>query len=187
MPLSISTAFLRKLIPTSWIYYHVYGNLLAFAFTLCTVFIAISTTSMSGNEHFSETHHKIGLALLILTSVQVFNGMFRPNKAHVQLPRDRKIRNTWKVIHRVIGLIILCLGLFQVGDGLNMFSTDYNTVNVAPLYFVLLITSIFLVLSARLWLFVFGADDKIFADTDDLVLETAAFGGSDRYPETEMT
>lgn len=187
MPIFISTAFLRKLIPTSWIYYHVYGNLLAFAFTLCTVFIAISTTSMSGNEHFSTTHHKIGLTLLILTSVQVFNGMFRPNKARVQLPQERKVRNTWKVIHRLIGLIILCLGLFQVGDGLSMFSRDYNTINVAPLYFVLLIISIILVLGARLWLFVSGVDDKVFADTDDLVLETEAFDGNGRYPETEMT
>ena len=182
VPISVSSAFLRQLFPTSWIFLHAYGNLLTVAFALISVFIAITTFSSSGDAHFTESHHKIGLSLLILVSIQVINGLFRPN--HFQ---DTK-RMLWKLFHRVSGVTILTLGLYQVGDGLNMFSEDYDTVNLAPLYFVLLVVFGVVVMGARLWLFVYGGEERKFGDNvgDDLHMETEHLGKMDP-PETELT
>lgn len=179
LPISVSSAFLRQLLPTSWIYLHAYGNLLTLAFTLICAFIAITTFSSSGNSHFTESHHKIGLSLLILASIQVLNGLLRPN------PFEEKQRRLWIVFHRVLGTAILCLGLFQVGDGLNMFAEDYNSVNLAPLYFVALAIFTVIIFGAKLWLFVHGAEERRFGDHNE-DLETERLGKLDP-PETELT
>ena len=182
VPISVSSAFLRQLFPTSWIFLHAYGNLLTLAFALIAVFIAITTFSSSGDAHFTETHHKIGLSLLILVSVQVINGMFRPN--HFEDTR----RKLWKLFHRVSGVTILTLGLYQVGDGLNMFSEDYDTMNLAPFYFVLLVVFVVVVMGARLWLYVNGGEERKFGDNvgDDLHMETERLDQIDPA-ETELT
>lgn len=184
MPISISSAFLRQLIPSSWIYLHVYGNLLMFALILVTVFIAISNMSMSGDQHFTESHHKIGLTLLILSFIQVMNGVFRPNKGYSQLPYERKQRESWKLFHRSLGITLFCLGLFQVGDGLNMFSQDYGSINLAPVYFVCLTIITIIVLGAKLWLFVSGEGERSFGDND---LDIEVYENGARRPETELT
>ncbi len=190
LPSSITAAFLRPLIPTSWIFVHVYGNLLAFILTSITFFIAVSTMSKSGGEHFTESHHKIGISLLLLSLFQIVGGVFRPDKptrqSNIQHPFHIRKRNIWKWFHHVLGISILSLGLYQVGDGLSMYAEDYETYSLAPVYFVVLAICISIVAGTKLWLSVFGEGGRTFegggADTEVENLQQ----NSSRFPETEM-
>lgn len=191
IPTSISSAFLRQLIPSTWIYIHVYGNMIAFSCTLIAIFLAISTTSMSSAQHFIETHHKIGLILLLLSLTQVCLGIFRPNRDVRDSPTEKKKREIWKFIHSMVGIIILSLGIYQVGDGLIMFSEDYDTINLAPYYFMYVIVLITSVSGVTLYLFVYKGGEKGFLpveyEPENAMMEMDRQYENRAYLETEMT
>jgi len=197
-PLSAASAILRKLMPSTWIFFHTFGNIAAFASTLFAVFVAITTTSNSGGEHFVEKHHKIGISLLLLSFCQVIGGLFRPGKSQNDDNNNSKLntRHIWKLGHGLLGTSILILGYIQVGDGLNMFAEDYSSVNLTQGYITLIIVGCIVLLGARIWLFVFSSDDVITfsglssADISDELFPDQQFHVEEddlTYPETELT
>lgn len=190
-PASITSALLRQLLPTTWIYVHVYGNMIAFTCTLIAVFIALSTTSMSYEQHFVETHHKIGLTLLILHLTQVCLGLFRPSRDVRQSSMELRKRQIWKFIHSVLGITILSFGIYQVGDGLLMFAEDYNSINLAPYYIACMIVSIIVVSGVTLYLFIYSGGEKAFLPVEmnpnHTTVEADRLDENSAYLETEMT
>ena len=80
-PFAITVAWFRTLVPSSWIYIHVFSNVLSFFFTLIAVIVAISAMSIQpagAGGHFSDPHHWVGLVLLVAVTFQVMNGFLRP-------------------------------------------------------------------------------------------------------------
>jgi uncharacterized membrane protein (DUF373 family) len=147
MPISILCPIFRLSIASSWMKYHLTLTLISFIMIIVAFSVAVVTTESSGLEHFTETHHLIGLVLLILTAVQVIIGLRRPAKdnntaiyndvssSYIE-PDDRlcsgnylkrrTIRQRWHIFHRTLGIFILCLGIYQIYDGWGMFADDYQ-------------------------------------------------------------
>jgi len=91
-PLAIGASLLRNLIgkylgkPLNWYSLHYYGNMAAILLTLLGFSMAVVATQLEGkNKHFSlagsdanDSHHKVGLAIVILVVLQGAAGYFRP-------------------------------------------------------------------------------------------------------------
>jgi len=176
IPFTIATAWLRKLLRTSWIYFHVYGNILAGVFTLVCFNIAAITTTVSGQSHFENKHGKVGLTIFIFIMFQVINGVLRPSReARDSQPRlvPKTPRQKWAFVHYLIGFIALIMGLVQVGDGLNMFSDIFNTKNLTGLYFGYIGVVLLIIIVLTFYTF-FDFDNKArYGETtgEDLILE----------------
>ena len=131
MPFAVVSAWLRNLLPTTWIYLHVYGNLISLC---CTVIAVITAVSLVETDHFTEPHHIIGLILLLFTSVQVWFGLFRPAREMGE-NNDNTFshwstmtkRVKWFIMHRFFGIIILIFGIYQVRCGLIIFAEEFGT------------------------------------------------------------
>jgi hypothetical protein len=143
-PFAIATAWFRRLVPTGWIYIHVLANVTCFLFTLITFLIAISATSYK--DHFTETHHKVGLLIFLLVTVQVMGGFLRPpvekvvgvdnsqNYNFFRFPKSN--RQIWHFLHSSTGMLLLSLSIYQIQSGLKMFSQDFGTKSAVPFYWV---------------------------------------------------
>jgi hypothetical protein len=138
-PIAIITAIFREhLFPvpasstpssSSWIIWHTTSIWIGFGLTVITFTIAVITRFVMKASHFKTTHHKVGLALLLLSSIQVWTGYNRP-------PKEKRIM--WSFIHRLMGVSIVSLGIFEVGDGLSIVARKYTKMpNSAPVYFAI--------------------------------------------------
>jgi len=179
LPSSISSALFRNYVPTYWIYIHVLLNSLVFALTFFTVGIAITNMNemlsvsavMKGEGtggHFKELHHIVGLLLLMLISFQTANGFLRPPREFItddeddQTPgailrstmNDKGIsaRTLWTLVHRVSGLAIFALGIYQVKSGLHLFSQIYGTMDWSTVYIGYICWLVGLIVSVKLWI-----------------------------------
>lgn len=179
LPSSISSAIFRNYVPTYWIYIHVLFNSLVFALTFFTVGIAITNMNemlsvsavMKGEGtggHFKELHHIVGLLLLMLISFQTANGFLRPPREFItddeddQTPgailrstmNDKGIsaRTLWTLVHRVSGLIIFALGIYQVESGLHLFSQIYGTMDWSTVYIGYICWLVGLIVCVKLWI-----------------------------------
>ena len=119
MPCAVVSVWLRIFLPTKWICLHVYGNLISFCCTVKAFIIAVST--MNKEDHFTETRHVVELILLLLTSVQVWFGLFRPS-------RERgKDNDKWFIMHRFFWDRHPGIRNIQIRYGLSMFSREFAT------------------------------------------------------------
>jgi hypothetical protein len=152
-PFAVTVAWFRTLVPASWIYIHVFANSLTFVATLTTFFIAIvGVAKQDGADHFSKTHHWVGLVLFFLSCFQVINGFLRPpverkesQVATVQQPNDtflgiipipRTPRETWIFIHRASGLAAIAMGIYQCQSGLGLYAERFQTDSVVKYYWI---------------------------------------------------
>mmetsp|Transcript_25085 Transcript_25085/g.45192 ORF Transcript_25085/g.45192 Transcript_25085/m.45192 type:complete len:469 (-) Transcript_25085:40-1446(-) len=153
VPLAISSAFFRDLIPTYWIYIHVVANVATFAMTFFAVGIAFATMNGMGNRgegHLKEMHHIVGLLLLLVVSFQTANGFLRPPREfytddeHDTTPgavlrssmndKSMTARTLWYLVHGMCGLLVFALGSYQVRSGLGLFSRRYGTPDWGTVY-----------------------------------------------------
>lgn len=182
LPFTIATAWLRKLLRTSWIYFHVYGNILAGVFTLVCFNIAAITTTISGHPHFENKHSKVGLTIFLFVMFQVINGVLRPSReardAESRL-MPKTPRQKWAFMHYLIGFITLIMGLVQVGDGLNMFSDLFYTKNLAGLYFGYIGVALLIIIVLTFYTFFDFEDKPGYGETsgEDLILEESQMHG----------
>lgn len=191
IPFTIATAWLRKLLRTSWIYFHVYGNILAGVFTLVCFNIAAITTTVSGQSHFEHKHGKIGLIVFIFVMFQIINGVLRPSRE----ARDSEARilpktprQKWSYMHYIVGFITLILGLVNVGDGLNMFSDIFYTKNLSGLYFGYIGVTLLIIIVLTFYTF-FDFDNKPgYGENSeaDLILQESQAGPSEHVIESQM-
>jgi len=179
LPSSISSAIFRNYVPTYWIYIHVLLNSLVFALTFFTVGIAITNMNemlsvsavMKGEGtggHFKELHHIVGLLLLMLISFQTANGFLRPPREFITDDEDDhtpgailrstmndkgiSARTLWTLVHRISGLIIFALGIYQVQSGLHLFSQIYGTMDWFTVYIGYICWLVGLIVCIKLWI-----------------------------------
>ena len=153
MPFAFSSIFLREVTSEKWRTYHIFGTFFGGIFGLISLLLAILGKYFQDQSHFTDPHHIVGLFLILLTAVQLRNGVTTPgyHKVKSRIPSDlindprllkEKRRFAFKVRMVVIASVFV-LGLYQTGDGLCIFANNYNTQNLTPylLIFIAIFTS----------------------------------------------
>merc|ERR1712060_460168 len=92
-----------------WFNMHRGLNLSAVILTSAGVYLA---ATLAGKGHFTHSHGKTGLSILLLSIGQVINGTLRPNK------KKENIRKIWSTIHRVLGVTLFVMAV------INMYIAD---------------------------------------------------------------
>ncbi|EED86347.1 predicted protein [Thalassiosira pseudonana CCMP1335] len=169
VPTAISSALFRELLPTYWIYIHVFLNVATFALTFFTVGIAFATMNGMGDEsegHLKELHHIVGLALLLLVSFQTANGFLRPPREFVtddeedstpgaiQRGMENKLtpRRLWHLVHSVNGIFLFAMGTYQVSSGLGLFAKRYGGMDWGSVYLGYIGWVAAMIVGGRVWL-----------------------------------
>jgi hypothetical protein len=90
--------------------------------------IAVTYITKEGrNIHFHSLHGKIGLAMFILTTIQIVRGKFRPRLTYPGSDKEKtKWRKGWEAGHRFLGAVLLFCGFWQMGSGIKLFSNKYS-------------------------------------------------------------
>ena len=130
-PIAIGAAILRKWFPDGlWLKIHQYLNLLVVLLTIAAFVLGVAAiseeTPAGGNpRHFNAEpypHRTIGLIVFVLVLVQLGNGQFRPNTPGKGEDKTR-IRSSWEILHRVLGISLLAASWYQVQSGLQIYQT----------------------------------------------------------------
>lgn len=152
-PIAVSTAWLKVFIPRTWIYGHVLGNIISLTLTLLAFFIAVVKVSTENDvAHLSKPHHIRGFCLTVFIAVQIIGGLVRPiyrgesaeEEEELEIPAEGKCkkatqRDLWRFLHTSAGLSLLILGLWQVHDGLVIYSTRFHTHSLTRAYWIYVI------------------------------------------------
>eukprot|EP00980_Cylindrotheca_fusiformis_P004262 scaffold918_cov126-Cylindrotheca_fusiformis.AAC.41 len=135
-PLAIIAALFRKFIPGEgvWFQIHRFLNTSVAVLTIAAVSVAIhalndETPSGSSADHFdpelSDGHRLIGLFVLIFVVIQVANGALRPHLPKESEDKTVK-RKGWELLHRLFGVFLFCLCLYQVQLGIKWYHNIFN-------------------------------------------------------------
>ena len=129
VPFAVNSSLFRGLLPNGplWFNLHRAFNTTAFALFVVIFSIAVSYTTKEGAVHFDNSHQRMGLAMFILTILQVLGGFFQP---HLPVPdsgeEKSKVRKGWEGKHRLFGTALLACGFWQMSAGITLFSTKYS-------------------------------------------------------------
>jgi len=161
-PFAVTVAWFRTLVPSSWIYIHVFANVLSFVFTVVAVIVAITAKSgQTDPAHFTKPHHIVGVTLLVLMTFQVFAGFSRPpieKKANDhyadghgwRLPSSK--REVWYFIHRFSGVAMLGMGVYQITSGLDLYADDFDVTSIAPWFWLYVGLFAFFLIALKVWI-----------------------------------
>ena len=129
-PAAVQSALYRPLFSgTRWLKIHQVFNASAYAFTVFAFLIAVTITRKEGGSHFDTAHAKMGLAMLIIASVQVLGGAARPHLPDPGSGEEKtSLRKAWEFGHRLTGIILLACGFWQMSAGIKLFAEDFNGV-----------------------------------------------------------
>ncbi|KAL7524891.1 hypothetical protein ACHAXR_000760, partial [Thalassiosira sp. AJA248-18] len=128
VPFAVQSSILRGLLPKGaiWFKLHRAFNATAYALSILIFAIAIATTHKEGGSHFQNSHAKMGLVVVILASIQVLGGAFRP---HLPAPESSEVktnlRKDWEIGHRLLGVLLLACTFWQMGKGIELYSQKY--------------------------------------------------------------
>jgi len=162
-PMAISVAWFRTLVPTSWIYFHVFGNVVTFLATVIAFVLVVMGVSIEDEaDHFSKSHHWIGLALLLLVTLQVMNGALRPpaqrkDNTRSDISQSTRFnlclsrREAWQLLHRLIGLTAVLLGIYQIHSGLELYSIQFRTVSIVRWFHLYVGLFIMGIVGLKIW------------------------------------
>ncbi len=168
-PFAISVAWFRTLVPASWIYIHVFANVFTFLATLIAfVLVVMGISKEDAADHFSKTHHYVGLVLFFIATFQVINGFLRPpvqrkDSARLETPQDaflgiipipRSPRETWQFLHRLSGMAALAMGIYQVQSGLGLYALQFNTPSVVMYYWVYVGAFVLGLVGLKVWVYI---------------------------------
>jgi hypothetical protein len=187
-PLAMTVAWFRTLVPSSWIYIHVFGNVFTVILTVFAFSLAVGgVAKQDGSDHYSKTHHWVGTVLLAVAAFQVTNGFLRPpverkdppptsgprsgsvprtinNNIPPQevflgiFPIPRTPREAWHTIHRMTGLAALAMGMYQMQSGLKLYAIRFQTTSIVNYYWMYV--GIFVVSLIAMKLYVIREEDK---------------------------
>lgn len=177
-PFAVTVAWFRILVPSSWIYIHVFANVFTVLLTVLAFALAIGgVAKQDGGDHFSKTHHWIGTLLVAMSAFQVTNGFLRPpveRKDHPPtsmhhtpppqqvclgiFPIPRTPREAWHTTHRTTGLTALAMGIYQIQSGLRLYAMRFQTSSIVNYYWMYV--GIFLVILIVLKLYVIREEDR---------------------------
>lgn len=182
VPFSIGSAWFRDAIPNSWFKLHVYANLMVGGLTLLSFVLAYVQTSLNKGAHFSESHHKVGLALFILVLIQIISGLTRITSDRKRIPSELvsdtryfSLRERWDALHKAFGVTVLIIGLVQVGTGFNTISKEYDTRNSTPRYIVYVVLLSMLMIAMKRWIRK-GVNSSLTGSENDLELSSQVEG-----------
>ncbi|KAL3916515.1 MAG: hypothetical protein SGILL_005142, partial [Bacillariaceae sp.] len=187
-PFAVTVAWFRTLVPASWIYIHVFSNVLTALLTLLAFAVAVvGVAKQDGGDHYSKTHHWVGTLLMCIAAFQVVNGFLRPpverkdppptaglnsnsiprtinNTLPPQemflgiVPIPRTPREAWHSIHRVMGLTALALGMYQTQSGLKLYAMRFQTSSIVKYYWMYV--ALFVASLVALKLYVIREEDR---------------------------
>jgi hypothetical protein len=129
VPISVNASLFRGILPKGslWFNLHRFFNTAAFALLIALFSIAVSYTTKEGRSHFSSSHGRIGLAMFILTIIQMLRGIFRPRLTYPGSDKAKtKWRKRWEIGHRLLGTVLLLCGFWQMSSGIKLFSNIYS-------------------------------------------------------------
>merc|ERR1712232_531723 len=108
-----------------WFKLHRGLNSTAFVFFIVIFVIAVAFTSQENGTHFNNSHQKMGLAMFVMTVVQVAWAVFRP---HVPEEGQEKsaARLAFEVGHRLFGVTLLACGFWQMREGISLYAIKYS-------------------------------------------------------------
>lgn len=163
-PLAVTTAWFRTLVPSSWIYIHVFANVSSFFMILLSFIFAVTAMSMSTSpKHFSDPHHIVGLIILMLVTFQVMNGFLRPPvEKRDPYAMETKIagiitlpgtaRELWKILHKCVGAFVLAMGFWQLKAGMDLYAADFQVGSWKPYFYAYLAIFGTVIVVLKLWM-----------------------------------
>jgi hypothetical protein len=183
-PFAVTVAWFRTLVPASWIYIHVFSNVLTALLTILAFAVAVvGVAKQDGGDHYSKTHHWVGTLLMCVAAFQVVNGFLRPPVERKDppcgpssffrttndalppqetflgiFPIPRTPREAWYSIHRIMGLAALALGMYQTQSGLKLYAMRFQTSSIVKYYWMYV--AIYVISLVALKLFVMREEDK---------------------------
>jgi hypothetical protein len=122
VPISINTSLFRDHFPKGPLWFNLHRNFNTAAFALFIVLfsIAVSYTTKEGTNNFSSSHGRMGLAMFILTTIQILRGIIRPRLTYPGSDKEKtKWRIGWEVGHRLLGTALLLCGFWQMSSGIK--------------------------------------------------------------------
>eukprot|EP00956_Cyclotella_meneghiniana_P020203 scaffold35353_cov39-Cyclotella_meneghiniana.AAC.9 len=142
VPLAVMSSVFRRSLPADGIWFRIHSTLngMAYAFTVVAVTIAIVYTQKEGYPHFNGPHKRMGLAMVILASVQVLAGLFRPAKPNSSTSNEPDNNNdttqqsvkkssrrvAFEAGHRLLGVSLLLCGFWQIYRGVHLYDLYYT-------------------------------------------------------------
>lgn len=162
-PLAVTTAWFRTLVPSSWIYIHVFANVSSFFMILLSFIFAVTAMSMSNSpKHFSDPHHIVGLAILMMVTFQVMNGFLRPpvekkdpyameTKIAGIITLPGTARELWKILHKCAGVVVLAVGFWQLKAGMDLYAADFQVGTWKPYFYAYLAIFGTVIVLLKLW------------------------------------
>jgi len=138
VPLAISNALSRHLIPVQglWFQMHQGLNMLAIAMTIILFAIIVNELQKNTPEpnHFQPIdgagalgkHKTIGLVVFILAILQGIGGLIRPHVPEGDEPKS-SVRVFWEFAHKGSGVAILAMAWFQCDTGLRTYAANFGT------------------------------------------------------------
>jgi len=87
-----------------WFYMHLGFNSVAVILTAVGIFIVATLV----DSHFTHSHGKIGLSILVLSVAQVISGILRPDKKNVSR------RKFWVTVHRLLGVTLFIMAVINM-------------------------------------------------------------------------
>jgi Eukaryotic cytochrome b561 len=172
-PFAVTVAWFRTLVPSSWIYIHVFSHCFSFLLTVVAFFLAVGGVArQDGADHYTKTHHWTGTLLLCVSAFQVMNGFLRPPVERKDptrnlspqeiflgiLPIPRTPREAWHSIHRISGLAAIAIGVYQLQSGLTLYAQRFQTTSMVSYYWMYV--GIFVISLVVLKLYVIREEDK---------------------------
>jgi len=131
VPTAVQSAIMRSLFkgPT-WFKLHQYINGTAMALTVVVFAIGVAITNKEGAAHFENSHERMGLAIFILATLQVLDGVKRP---HAPASGEEKTlsRKAWEIGHRLGGVALLACTFWQMDSGIKLFAAKFNGVGTS--------------------------------------------------------
>ncbi|KAM0786890.1 hypothetical protein ACM66B_002314 [Microbotryomycetes sp. NB124-2] len=130
-PLAIIVArFLRG---TAWYPFHAGLNMLSAAMIVACFGLGVYVT---GDDHFQDTHQRVGLALFIIFVLQVAGGLVAHNRKFIVDPNAKlptlSNKGPIRYAHIVIGLAIVAVGWYQVQEGFQEWETSSDATSSVP-------------------------------------------------------
>lgn len=158
VPVAIMASVFRRSLPADGVWFRIHSSLngVAYLFTVVAVTIAVVYTQKEGNPHFNGPHKRMGLAMVLLASVQVLLGLLRPSKQNnksdsnttpdtdntdtttdtAQTAKSTR-RVAFEASHRLLGASLLLCGVWQIYRGVHLYDFYYTLERSKLLYSLL--------------------------------------------------
>ncbi len=125
VPISVNASLFRDRLPKGPLWFNLHRSLNATAYLLLIILFSIAVKYTT--QDFNSRHGRIGLTMLILTTIQMVRGIIRPRLTYPGSDKEKtKWRKGWEAGHRFLGALLLLLGFSQMSSGIKSFSTKYS-------------------------------------------------------------